>query len=408
MYEWMLCDFTGPRKTDVATLSDDVVRAPLKLGLENLSPAILRTNRQVYGEAMAAMVLKCRFVHMSATLDYWSLRPVVPRKFGVLCTDRDVIERFRGCAMSFHMGSTAAPYSREHRIDCLLLARDLEDYCRGLGSWADMPPDFGRRTSLTIVLSNPLGDPTHPAEYIHKALLQPFIDWVRGLERVELRSRGRVLPKPLADKVETTLVRPKWEGFDPAQLLEQLRCHYQRSGFWSVLEQVKDMARDTQLWPRLLAMGGPGFVTEFGDFLFEIFLGQTISDTEKRRDKECVMSISGSDLFTFRAARALQDIGTIPSIMGTSWEPNSAQLAELYFRKATVCHFKSTWMEDPEESFGCMKQALVAISKAGKHQPRSDMVPRVAALWLVIRDGALAAVVDRFNYRGKYTSRQKV
>ncbi|TLD22120.1 hypothetical protein PspLS_08073 [Pyricularia sp. CBS 133598] len=401
IYEWMLCDFTTPRKADPSTFPDDMVRPPLKLGLENLSPAILRTSRQVHAEATAVMVRRCRFVHISATLDYWSIRSVVPRKLGVLCTERDLIQRFRGCLMTLHLGSTASPYSREHRIDCLILGRDLDAYCRSLGSWVDVPPDFGRRTSLTLVLGNPLDDPGKHAEYLLRALLQPFLKWVRGLERVEVRSRGPLaLPKALAEEVETTLVRPRWEDFDPAQLLGQFRNQYLRSGFWSVVEQAKDIARDPQLWPRLAELGGPGFLGKFGDFLFEIFIGQTVSIAERRGDKEGVMSLLGSDLFTFKALRVLQDIGTIPNIIRASWEPNSAQLAELYFRKANVCHFRSIWQEDPETSFDCMRQALVAITEATKYEPRCELIPRLQELKKAIRDDTLEAVGDRLNYRG--------
>ncbi|TLS22120.1 uncharacterized protein PpBr36_09356 [Pyricularia pennisetigena] len=408
IYERMLCDFTAPRKADPTTFSDDMVRAPLKLGLKNLSPAILRTSRQVHDEATAVMVHRCRFVHISATLDYWTIRSVVPRKVGVLCTERDLIQRFRGCVMTLHLASTASPYSREHRIDCLVLGRDLEAYCRSLGSWVEVPPDFGRRTCLTLALCNPLNDPGRHAEFVHEALLWPFLKWVRGLERVQVRSRGPLaLPKALVDDVETTLVRPRWEDFDPAQLLGQFRDQYLRSGFWSVVEQAKDIARDPQLWPRLMELGGPGFLGKFGDFLFDIFIGQTVSIAERRGDKECVMSLLGSDLFTFKALRVLQDIGTIPSIIRASWEPNSAQLAELYFRKANVCHFRSIWQEDPETSFDCMRQALVAITEAAKYQPRRELIPRLQALKKAIRDDALEAVGDRLNSRGKYSSKPK-
>ncbi|KAI7915787.1 hypothetical protein M0657_008902 [Pyricularia oryzae] len=271
IYEWMLCDFTAPRKVDPATFPDDMVRAPLKLGLENLSPAILRTSRQVHAEATAAMVRRCRFVHISAILDYWSIRSIVPRNLGVLCAERDLIQRFRGCVMALHVGSTASPYSREHRIDCLILGRDLDAYCRSLGSWVDVPPDFGRRTSLTLELGNPLNDPGPHVEFVHKAL------------------------------------------------------------------------------------------------------------------------------------RVLQDIGTIPNIIRASWEPNSAQLAELYFRKANVCHFRSIWQEDPETSFDCMRQALVAITEATKYQPRFELIPKLQELKKSIRDDALKAVGDRLNFRGKYS-----
>ncbi|KAI6312025.1 hypothetical protein MCOR34_005767 [Pyricularia oryzae] len=404
IYEWMLCDFTAPRKVDPATFPDDMVRAPLKLGLENLSPAILRTSRQVHAEATAAMVRRCRFVHISAILDYWSIRSIVPRNLGVLCTERDLIQRFRGCVMALHVGSTASPYSREHRIDCLILGRDLDAYCRSLGSWVDVPPDFGRRTSLTLELGNPLNDPGPHVEFVHKALLRPFLKWVRGIERVEVRSRGQLaLPKALVRDVETTLARPRWEDFDPAQLLCQFRNLYLRSGFWSVVEQAKDIARDPQLWPRLKELGGPGFLGKFGDFLFEISIGQTVSIAERGGDKECVMSLLGSDLFTFKALRVLQDIGTIPNIIRASWEPNSAQLAELYFRKANVCHFRSIWQEDPETSFDCMRQALVAITEATKYQPRFELIPKLQELKKSIRDDALKAVGDRLNFRGKYS-----
>lgn len=343
LYKLLLCNFDEPKGYNQEKFL--VVPEELTIQGHNLDTAILRVNRQIHGEAKDVFVKTCRFVRLM-----WNLRPqklqamhkaIVTKRLPTIPADREVLDRFRGCVMTYSLSEPKNYKGNKSRFDCLVLHRDLDLVCKSLANADVNFSGFTANTKHSLTLHDPLEDPAkqYPSTEEQRDLLAPFRK-LRGLTLVSIQGQ---IDASLTTEVIALVKTPS--KTDAQSILEELRLKNQlgreyfdkddrkmASENWaSACLQIQRM-RGSAAWSNLKK--SRPFVNQIAQLFFDLNLNLAANNIkameETLGDEDMVSGLANSGL------RALQSSLQAPEFDGTNWEPTMEQFAEVFRRKSKI------------------------------------------------------------------------
>ncbi|KAF2866886.1 hypothetical protein BDV95DRAFT_503555 [Massariosphaeria phaeospora] len=282
IYNILLCDFP-----DVCGIPDHVscnaVRAP-----NSIETSILRTSKQVHGEAYDAMIKNNLFILLESDGTFPLERMLYERGIPVVAKN---VPNFEGYVLSVSISRKISAGKQEGSIDInpctfMCLLSHMRPTCGGLADCHMKEPGFNKDVEVRLTVgpiklaSQPLPFKYSIADFFtqktQETLLYPFRTGMRGFPNVIVQ--GLVSPA-LATAIREEMAQERWEELckviyvaiehrNVGSRLYQQRDRKAAIREWSkVTETIETLHRGAS-WPLFVERGGEWFV----DKLLHIYL----------------------------------------------------------------------------------------------------------------------------------------
>lgn len=385
VYENLLCPYPdSPRDLDQDGEYQWSDIAPL------YQTAILYTSRQIYTEALEAMLRGNQFVrvllHGIVITDVLAKVPVQVVAHNHPHED-PVVRDFVGAVMSYVLLNDWDVHEHgatpRNTCDILILGRDLDAFVRGLGDLVIGGPMMAVRVKHHIIIHDPFRKGPRDPEYSNlkdqKRLLQPFRDHFHGFSHVKITgSVDKTLAADVLRQVKHETM-PDLEEFiaSTRELKGEGNAFFRDHEFVKAIERwcrasaKIQRLRSSRLWPRLKTQGGADFVDTLAELFFNVHSNQTqVALAEIRTCKRDKYGRPDED----KLLDALDKIGhnchmanAATEMLESAWQPSARQHAKLCFRSALAARL-----------VGNYRLAQQLIERASDLQPNDGEIQREA------------------------------
>ena len=289
VYSNLLCSFKAP-DSNVPLFARDP--KPLTKAKHSIDTTILLTNSQIHREAYDVMLKRNRFTLVRSTSKFPLHTILANQRVPVVTANARCISHFKGYLLELRLSAKKHIGDSPHLKRAMILACDLEVFCRGMISAGIRYKGFSEVVIAHFYMAPTLDhkcpryqDSLHEfiSEKIQKALFEPFTTSLYGFKNVKVI--GHVLPE-LAESTKTDLGED--EFVDTTKVLEMISAIKEEGKVMFHNGQIKNAylhwstgmfqltcIHCSSSWNVLLAKGDDTFVEKVAELQLTLCLNLT-------------------------------------------------------------------------------------------------------------------------------------
>jgi hypothetical protein len=371
IYFSLLCSFDPP---PTAPVGNPLEYATLR---HSIDTTILRVNKQVHREAYDVMVKGNQFVNIRASRGV-PLRLIVNTwHFTIVTSDKKKAKEFPGYLLSvaLYLGGRKENDPLNQPGNIMILARDLDSFCRGIADVDAYIPGFSKEVVISITLAPRAVHQTQHksslADYFSEGtqtlLLAPFRTRLNGVKNVQIHG---LVTSDIAKAALEDIAKDAWSNHQEVvdQIIAQkdlANRHFRERNLNEASLTWQDAALDIERihqgssWNALTERGGEAFVAEVSNLYFALKLNiahvQLLGIQSPRLGFPAAIGIVKDALGCARASMR-QDYWR----KGFQYQPPDTQWAKCCYRQSLCFRLEG----DPSKTDMALRLINKAIRKA--------------------------------------------